>query len=122
MSPYITTKHKYLHEASHNRPRESVRFLISLNVTSLAFVLAAILGYLWLLNLLVSHSYTVKHLGERLTALQETGEKLTRDITVLRSLESLSANVAPLGLVAAEKISYPKSQSAVARSGGLVLP
>lgn len=122
MSPYITTKHKYLRDPRYNKPRESVHLLVSFNLASLALALAAAFAYLWLLNVLVSRGYVLKALDERLALLHETGEKLNRDVTALRSLESLSLYADPLGLVAAGSIPYAKPPSAVAQSSGFTLP
>ncbi len=122
MSPFITTKHNATNESRHNRPQESVRLLVSLNVAVIAFALIAALVYVWLLNLVVSDSYLLKNLEQRLGVLQETEEGLHRDISVLRSPETLSLRVSALGLVASESMSYPSAPTAVARSGGTVLP
>ncbi|MDO8557786.1 MAG: hypothetical protein Q7S09_01165 [bacterium] len=109
-------------EFRHNKPQESVHLLVSLNAVSITLAIVSALSYLWLLNLLVSHSYVLKDLGQRLEALHETEEKLNRDVASLRSFEDLSFRISSLGLVASENISYPKSPSAVAQSDGPVVP
>ena len=116
MSPYITTKRAHMPAQRQNTTKESVRVLFSLNVLVAAFLICAIVGYLVMLNVLVSQSYTLKALEKRLGAGQDIQEKLNRDVTALQSSQELSRRVESLGLVAVEEMGHARSIERVAKS------
>ena len=121
MSPYITTKHASRYNTRHNATEVSARVFFSLNVTGIILAIIAVLGYLVMLNILVSQSYTLKALGERLSAVREIQEKLDRDVASLQSSQTLSLQVASLGLVSVEEVTHLNSsqRAVVAKSAPL---
>jgi len=91
--------------------------VVSLNVFFLVVAVCVALGYVLLLNTLVSRGYVLKQLTERLLVLTEQQEKLGRELTVQRSPERLAEQIAALGLVDAQQLSYVSEPSAVAKAG-----
>lgn len=117
MSPYITTKHFQRSLGRRNTREQTMRLTVNLNVLFSILAALAILGYAFLLNILVTRSYHLTQLEQRLSALAQVHEKLQRDLTDLRSSESLSAHLLSLGLVAAtHQLAYPEANTAVALS------
>ena len=117
MSPHITTRKKYAELLRHNVPHEASMRVVSLNALFFAAAIVLALGYMLLLNTLVSRGYMLKALTGRFSALAEQQEKFERDLAAQRSPERIAQEVAALGLVDAQQLSYASPRAAVAKAG-----
>lgn len=116
MSPHITTRKKYAEHQRHNEPYEASMRVVSLNAFLLAAAVCAAIGYVVLLNVLVSRGYALKQFTERAAALAGQQEKLERDLAAQRSPERLALEVPAMGLTDARQLSYALGSPAVAKA------
>ncbi|MDP3963689.1 MAG: hypothetical protein Q8Q39_04295 [bacterium] len=116
MSPYITTPCVHSHEIRKNYSRGSASAFLMVNIALFVLVGVLVIGYVMIMQNLVSRGYEVRHREEHLMTLRENQDALNRTLAEMKTGEALTAYLASTQLVAADTVNHVKDGgAAVAR-------
>ena len=120
MSPYITTPCIHRSEARKNYPRSGTHVFITANIALAVLAATLAIGYVMIMQNLVSRGYEAHRMEEQLATLRENHDVLSRALGELRSPEALTAYLASTELVSADRIEHVKdgAGTAVAKFDG----